>query len=297
VKASSIWLQTLTSRIERAQVLDKSTRPLDTAAAAVASGAREPLLRGDWLGHALHPLLTDLPLGCWLSAGVLDLFGGRSSRPAAQRLVGAGLVFAPPTIASGLAEYRQLDQQRTRRVAVVHAGGNTIVGLLYLSSWLARRRGKHARGVLLSTLGGLGAWGTGYLGGHLSFARGAGMGERGVIDLTSADGLAAQDDTASGNGWTESEPRYEVGSLNDDELEYYYRTVVRLKHNGENRSIQGIMRELGLSGPQDELRLLDALQTLGSRGRLDLVPTTVEWSARGNEVNETNETHWYEPVD
>ena len=297
MKASGTWLHTLLSRIEREQVLDRNTRQLDTAAAAVASGAREPLLRGDWLGHALHPLLTDLPLGCWLSAGILDLFGGRSSRRAAQRLVGAGLVFAPPTIASGLAEYRQLDQQRMRRVAVVHAAGNTIVGLLYLSSWLARRRQKHTRGVLLSTLGGLGAWGTGYLGGHLSFARGAGIGERGVIDLTPADELAAQSDSASHIEWVDSEVRYEVGSLNDDELEYYYRTVVRLKHNGENRSIQGIMRELGQSGPQDELRLLDALQTLGSRGRLELVPTTAVWSAHVNEVNETNETQWYEPVD
>jgi hypothetical protein len=207
-------------------------------------------------------------------------------------------VFTPPTIASGITEYRELDQQRTRRVAVVHAGGNTIVGLLYLYSWVARRRGKHARGVMLSTLGALGAWSTGYLGGHLSFARGAGMGERGVINLTSADALAAQDDNAAGiNTTTDSEPHYEVGSLNDDELEYYYRTVVGLKHNGENRSIQGIMRELGQSGPQNELRLLDALQTLGNRGRLELVPTTAEWSAHGNEVNETNETHWYEPVD
>jgi len=220
VEKSGSQLRNATSRVERAEVLDKTATQLDAIAAAVASDARQPLLRGDWLGHALHPLLTDFPLGCWLSAGLLDIFGGRSSRRAAQRLVGAGVLFVPPTIASGLADYRQLDQPRVRRVAVVHAGGNALVGLLYFSSWLARRRGKHARGVLMSTLGGLGAWVTGYLGGHLSFARGAGIGERGVIDLTGPDALAAQLDSAYTLSSIDSELRYEVGSLNEDELEH-----------------------------------------------------------------------------
>ena len=295
VEASDNRLYKLLSRFEHEESLDRTAEQLDKAAATVAAGTRQSLLRGDWLGHALHPLLTDFPLGCWLSAGLLDIFGGRSSRRAAQRLVGAGVLFVPPTIASGLAEYRELGQQRTRRVAVVHAGGNAIVALLYLSSWLARRRGEHARGVMMSALGGLGALGTGYLGGHLSFARGSGMGERGVIDLTSVAEMPAQVNDAS--DIASSEDRYKVGSLNDDELEQYYNAVVRLKRSGENRSIQGVMRELGESGPQGELRVLDALQTLGSRGRLDLVPIMVEWSAAGNEVNETNETHWYEPVE
>ena len=232
-----------------------------------------------------------------MSAGLLDMFGGRSSRRAAQRLVASGVLLTPPAVASELAEYREIDQQRTRRVAVVHAGGNTIAALLYFSSWRSRRRGKHARGVFLSTLGALCTWGTGYLGGHLAFARGAGMGERGVIDLASADELDARDYGTSAIAFMESGQRYEVGSLDDDELEHYYRTVLHLRNNGENRSIQGIMHELGESGPQDELRTLDALQTLFSRGRLQLVPVTAEYSTHGDEVNETNETHWYEPVE
>ncbi|MEO8696814.1 MAG: hypothetical protein ABI658_25115 [Acidimicrobiales bacterium] len=85
--------------------------------------------------------------------------------------------------------------------------------------------------------------------------------------------------------------------MGDDELENCYRTVLRLRNNGSNRSIQGIMRELGGTGPQHALRTVDALQTLTKRGRLQLVPITAEVSALDEELNETNETHWYEPLE
>src|SRR5829696_1786301 len=81
-----------------AEALGRWTAPLEDAPAGRA-------LRGEWLGHALHPLLTDFPLGCWLSAGLLDLLGGRAARPAARRLVGLGLVATVPTVAAGLAEF------------------------------------------------------------------------------------------------------------------------------------------------------------------------------------------------
>jgi hypothetical protein len=73
-----------------------------------------------------------------------------------------------------------VSDQRVKRVGAVHAIGNTMVALLYYRSWRARRRGHHFSGVVLGMTGGLLAWGTGYLGGHMSFARGAGMGERGL---------------------------------------------------------------------------------------------------------------------
>jgi uncharacterized membrane protein len=186
VAESRSSLLALMDRLEREETLDAKARLLDKGAAAVASGSRRSLLRGDWLGHALHPLLTDFPLGCWLSAGFLDLCGGRRSRRAAQRLIATGLLLTPPTIASGLADYRSLNQPRTRRVAVVHAGANTVVTALYFWSWRARRQNRHALGVILGMVGGLCAWFSGYLGGHLSFARGAGVGERGVINLSSS---------------------------------------------------------------------------------------------------------------
>lgn len=177
--AAPRWLSDAVARIESEARLDQLAGPLARVGRSIESGPRGDLLRGTWLGHALHPLLTDFPLGCWLSAGFLDLFGGRSSRRAAQRLVGLGLLAVPPTAASGLTDWTGIRDERTRRIGVAHAVGNGIVALLYLRSWRARRRGRHARGVLWAMAGGLLAWGTGYLGGHLSFGRGAGIGERG----------------------------------------------------------------------------------------------------------------------
>ena len=61
---------------------------LDPAADAVAQvgerlvprGPVKDLLAGTWLGHPLHPALTDLTIGAWISAGLLDVFGGEESR-------------------------------------------------------------------------------------------------------------------------------------------------------------------------------------------------------------------------
>jgi len=149
-------------------------------------GRPRDALAGDWLGHALHPLLTDVPLGCWIGASLLDVVGGRGSRLGARRLVALGLLAVPVTVASGLVDWSRSPDARVRRVGVVHAGGNVAVAGLYLGSWLARRRDRHVLGVVAALAGGGLAVGTGYLGGHLSFARGAGVGPRGLDPETDA---------------------------------------------------------------------------------------------------------------
>ncbi|MDQ3897098.1 MAG: hypothetical protein M3326_07605, partial [Actinomycetota bacterium] len=72
-----------------------------------------------------------------------------------------------------------------RRVGVVHAGVNGTATALYASSWLARRRGRHAAGVALGVAGGVVATLGGYFGGHLSLVR-----EIGTADPSLGDGLA-----------------------------------------------------------------------------------------------------------
>lgn len=161
----------LVHRLEGATQLDRVAELVERVAQAVAPpGPRQDALMGRRLGHALHPLLTDLPLGAWTSASLLDLVGGRSSRSAATRLVAFGVASAVPTAASGLAEWLHAGED-ARRVGVVHANLNAVALGLYAASLVARLRGRHGRAVALGVTGGLVATMGGYLGGHLSVAR------------------------------------------------------------------------------------------------------------------------------
>lgn len=170
--------QRLIRRIERTAGLDTPARAFQFVSNVLNQSPAAPILRGDPIGHALHPLLSDLPLGCWLSAGLLDVVGGAGTRMARRRLVGLGLLTALPTAAAGLIEWKRLFDRSTRRTAVVHGFGNVIALTLYLISWLRRRDGRHAAGTAWGMAGGVMAIFTGYLGGHLSFGRGVGKGER-----------------------------------------------------------------------------------------------------------------------
>jgi uncharacterized membrane protein len=175
------WLRAGVADLEHDPRLDGPVRCLDTLVAPVRTGAAGDVLRGEWLGHALHPLLTDFPLGCWIGAGLLDLVGGRRSRPAAQRLVGLGLLAVPATAAAGAADWSASEDPRARRVGTVHAVGNAVGSLCYLRSWRHRRAGRQARGIAWGMAGGGFGWVTGYLGGHLTLVLGTGHGPRGGL--------------------------------------------------------------------------------------------------------------------
>jgi uncharacterized membrane protein len=159
------------TRLEDATGLDSvvdAVRPL--ADALVADPTRRDLLRGTWLGHALHPLLTDVPIGFWTSAVTLDLLGGRRSRAAAQRLVGLGALSALPTAVTGWAEW-SASGRREQRVGVVHAASNVVALGLFSASWRARRADRHLRGVALALVASSALGVGGFLGGHLVAAR------------------------------------------------------------------------------------------------------------------------------
>ena len=129
-------------------------------------------LHGRDLGHALHPLMTDLPIGLWMSATTLDLVGGDSARPHAERLLGLGILAALPTSLTGLADWA-VSGRRTQRVGVAHAALNSVALGLYAGSWVLRRRGAHPAGVVASLLATGAVSASGYLGGHMSFRLGS----------------------------------------------------------------------------------------------------------------------------
>jgi uncharacterized membrane protein len=161
----------LVEQLEEASSLDPvvdAVRPL--ADGLVADPLRRDVLRGAWLGHALHPLLTDLPIGFWSSAVALDLAGGRAARPAARRLTGLGVLSAVPAAVTGWAEWSGTGQ-REQRVGVVHASANVVALTLFAASWRARRRDHHLRGAALGLVASSALGVGGFLGGHLVSAR------------------------------------------------------------------------------------------------------------------------------
>ncbi|QCU77169.1 Rieske (2Fe-2S) protein [Citricoccus sp. SGAir0253] len=162
----------LVRNVERWRALDTVGRPVAAAVGKVVRPAPvRNLLSGTLLGHPLHPVLTDVPIGAWFMAGLVDLVGGREAEPVADLLVATGIAAAVPTAAAGLNDWSDT-RGRQNRVGLAHAVANSTALALYTASWLARRRGRRLGGKVLA-LAGLGSLTTGaYLGGHLSYAQG-----------------------------------------------------------------------------------------------------------------------------
>jgi nitrite reductase/ring-hydroxylating ferredoxin subunit/uncharacterized membrane protein len=159
-------------RIEDFDATDKLTKPLQQFASRVV----EPrlvrnTLSGTNLGHPLHPMLTDVPIGAWLAAALLDTVGGETAEPAADLLVGAGIVGAVPTALSGLNDWSDTYGAETR-LGFAHAAGNVVALSLYATSLASRLTGNRSAGLALGYAGLVSLMGSAYLGGHLSFVRG-----------------------------------------------------------------------------------------------------------------------------
>jgi nitrite reductase/ring-hydroxylating ferredoxin subunit/uncharacterized membrane protein len=180
-------LDDLVGWIERASALDPSAdwtvkvlaKPL-TAPASLRN-----LLSGTANGHPAHPMLVVVPLGSWVGASYLDLTGGRAGRGAATKLVALGIAGALPAALAGASDW-SYTQGAERRVGFVHALGNTLALGIYTGSWLARRRQRHTLGAALAGAGALTISVTGWLGGHLSYARGVGV-DTTAFDVASAE--------------------------------------------------------------------------------------------------------------
>lgn len=161
----------LMKRLEADSALDSLVaRVAPVVDRVIAPPGARPALLGRWLGHAIHPLLTDLPLGLWTATNVLDLLPLPGSRPSAQRLLTLGLMAVPPVVVTGWAEWREVET-REQRVGLVHAGLNVSGVALYALSLMSRRRDRHELGVALALGGSVMVAAAGYLGGHLTAVR------------------------------------------------------------------------------------------------------------------------------
>jgi nitrite reductase/ring-hydroxylating ferredoxin subunit/uncharacterized membrane protein len=149
---------------------------------ALPGGPVKDVLSGTFLGHPLHPLLTDLPIGSWTSALMLDWVGGPESRTGARRLIAAGILAAIPTAAAGYSDWAdtEVSSPTVRRTGIVHAAANVTALGFFTASYLARRRGRGGRALALTGAGALAAGG--HLGGHMSFAEGVGVNQTAFED-------------------------------------------------------------------------------------------------------------------
>jgi nitrite reductase/ring-hydroxylating ferredoxin subunit/uncharacterized membrane protein len=165
---------TLAERIERAPALDGSVSALSSAVVrALPPGRRTDALHGVPFGQPAHPALVRIPLGCWTSAVLLDLCGGRNAERAAATLVGAGLAATVPAAATGLADWSALHRHQ-QRVGLVHAAAQASAAMLFAGSLLARVTGHRGKAKMLSAGGLMAATAGAYLGGHLALRLGAG---------------------------------------------------------------------------------------------------------------------------
>jgi nitrite reductase/ring-hydroxylating ferredoxin subunit/uncharacterized membrane protein len=160
------------NRLELAKGLDRVASPLRRAVQTVVRGRVRDALHGVWLGHPLHPVAVQLPMGAWMSAAVLDTLPG--TRVSSTVLIGVGTAGAAPAALAGLNDWASLSPEQ-RRVGLVHASANVVGLALYAGSLAARLSGNDRLGRRLSFTG-LAAVGIGgFLGGHLSYRLAAGV--------------------------------------------------------------------------------------------------------------------------
>jgi nitrite reductase/ring-hydroxylating ferredoxin subunit/uncharacterized membrane protein len=129
------------------------------------------LLHGTWLGHPLHTVLTDVPIGAWTAAlllDALDIAGERDYAPGADAAVALGLVGAAGAAITGLNDWKDLEA-RPLRIGLAHGALNLSATALFTTSLLLRRSGARAAGRSAALAGYLVVVAAAYLGGDLVY--------------------------------------------------------------------------------------------------------------------------------
>lgn len=158
-----------------AESLQKAVDNLYYKGGAPAQKIRN-FLNGVWLGHALHPLLTDVPIGAWTTAVALDLFSGADDdselAPGADAAIGLGVLGAVGAAVAGITDWSDTYGEE-RSIGFNHMLLN-VGGLAAFSlSYALRKSGQRKLGVALSTVAyGVTAYSS-FLGGDLVYRLGS----------------------------------------------------------------------------------------------------------------------------
>ncbi len=160
------WLEPIADRLQPT-----------VAAALAADGPIGPkvanILHGTWLGHPLHVVLTDVPLGSWTTAAVLDVLeertGNRAIGRGADAAIAVGLVGAAGSAITGLADWSRIGGGQTRRIGLSHGLLNATATACYMTSLFLRRAHSRSAGRRFALLGLIVSSVAAYLGGHLVY--------------------------------------------------------------------------------------------------------------------------------
>src|SRR5689334_14256329 len=113
-------------------------------------------LHGVWLGDPLHAAVTDVPIGCWTAALVMDaaesITGNTKLAAGADAAIGIGLVGAVASAVTGLTDWKDVEGT-PRRVGLVHGVLNLTGAALFGASLIMRRRDSRNAGKILSAAG------------------------------------------------------------------------------------------------------------------------------------------------
>lgn len=163
--------------INKQEWLEPVADRLQSTVAAVLDGPIGPrganFLHGTWLGHPFHVVLTDVPIGSWTTAAILDLIERNTHRRAIARGADAairlGLVGAAATAITGLADWSKIGGGRPRRIGLMHGLLNATASTCYITSLYLRHNRSREAGRQLAWLGLLISSVAAYLGGHLVY--------------------------------------------------------------------------------------------------------------------------------
>jgi nitrite reductase/ring-hydroxylating ferredoxin subunit/uncharacterized membrane protein len=158
-----------------AEPLSQAVREMYQAAGPLGQQAKNAV-HGVWLGHPLHPVFTDVPIGAWTTALALDAAanGDAGMRRAATFAMGVGLVGAVGAAVSGLTDWSETGGQ-SRRSGLVHGLLNIAATTLFATAYVLRRKDSHDGGRKCAWAGYAIAAGAAYLGGDLVYAQRVGV--------------------------------------------------------------------------------------------------------------------------
>jgi nitrite reductase/ring-hydroxylating ferredoxin subunit/uncharacterized membrane protein len=162
----------LSDRLEYAEGLDRVAGPVQQVVRKLPPGRVRDALHGVWLGHPLHPVLVQVPVGAWMSAAFLDALG--KDGDGARHLIGLGLLASVPAAVAGSADWAEQHEQQLR-TGVVHAAANSAAIGLYAGSLVARARRRTGLGKALGFAGLAAVTVGGLLGGDISYRQAGGV--------------------------------------------------------------------------------------------------------------------------